>query len=76
MRYLWIDAVYIIQEGAGEWEADAESMEEAFSSAYCTFAADSAADWKLGSSTESLSQLYDGSQIRSIDVFVQVQAGL
>jgi Heterokaryon incompatibility protein (HET) len=47
-KFLWIDALAIIQEDARDWEAEAGSMERVFSAAYCTIAADSAADWKQG----------------------------
>lgn len=47
-KFLWIDALCIIQEDYYEWETEAKSMEQVFSSAYCTIAADSARNWKQG----------------------------
>jgi hypothetical protein len=47
-KFLWIDAVCIIQGDESDWEAQAHLMEEVFSSAYCTIAADSATHWKQG----------------------------
>jgi hypothetical protein len=52
-NFLWIDALCIIQAVQGgadtdDWEKEAERMEETFSSAYCTIAADSAAGWDQG----------------------------
>jgi hypothetical protein len=51
-RYLWIDALCIIQaiEGAdgSDWEIEASRMEQVFGYAYCTIAASSAEDWTKG----------------------------
>jgi hypothetical protein len=47
-KYLWIDALCIIQKDKDDWEAEAMNMEKVFNSAYCTIAADSAVDWKQG----------------------------
>ncbi|OAL27937.1 hypothetical protein AYO22_03282 [Fonsecaea multimorphosa] len=47
-RYLWIDAVCIIQCGDPDWDIESKRMEEVFSSAYCTIAANSATDWTQG----------------------------
>lgn len=39
MKYLWIDALCIIQGEGGDWEIEAERMHETFSAAYCVLAA-------------------------------------
>jgi hypothetical protein len=51
-RFLWIDALCIVQTVQGEedddWKSEARRMEQVFSSAYCTLAANSAMNWKEG----------------------------
>jgi hypothetical protein len=42
IRYVWIDSICIIQEDGDDWEVEAGNMENVFSAAYCTIAADSA----------------------------------
>lgn len=42
LRYLWIDSLCIIQGKDGDFEQEAERMEDVFSSAYCVIAASSA----------------------------------
>ncbi|OAP60250.1 hypothetical protein AYL99_05252 [Fonsecaea erecta] len=54
-RYLWIDAICIIQCGDPDWDTESRLMEQVFSSAYCTIAADSATDWKQGFLRQSYS---------------------
>jgi hypothetical protein len=48
LKFLWIDAVCIIQEDEDDWRRESQSMEQVFSSAYCTIAADAARDWEEG----------------------------
>ena len=52
IKYLWIDALCIIQptEGgnASDWDTEAKLMEQVFGSAYCTIAATLAENWKEG----------------------------
>lgn len=38
-KYLWIDALCIIQGEGGDWEVESERMHETFSGAYCVLAA-------------------------------------
>ena len=51
-KYLWIDALCIIQANKGadskDWDTEASLMEQVFGSAYCTIAASSAEDWTKG----------------------------
>ncbi|KAH8593154.1 heterokaryon incompatibility protein-domain-containing protein [Bisporella sp. PMI_857] len=51
-KYLWIDALCIIQttedRKSSDWDTEAKLMEEVFGSAYCTIAATSAENWKEG----------------------------
>lgn len=42
LRYLWIDALCIIQDSASDWEAEAARMQEVYGSAYLTLAGTSA----------------------------------
>jgi hypothetical protein len=44
IKYLWIDALCIIQDDAEDWAREAPRMEHIFSGAYCTIAVTSAAD--------------------------------
>jgi hypothetical protein len=44
MRYIWIDALCIVQGPGGDYETEAERMETVFSGAYCVLAASRAAD--------------------------------
>lgn len=44
LRYIWIDSLCIIQGKEGDWEKEAKSMEDVYTSAYCTLAATSAVD--------------------------------
>ena len=39
IRYLWIDALCIVQGKGGDWEKEAERMHATFSAAYCVLAA-------------------------------------
>ena len=39
VKYLWIDALCIVQEQGGDWEVEAERMHATFSGAYCVLAA-------------------------------------
>ena len=48
LRYLWIDALCIVQGDGGDWYGESANMKNVFSSAYCTFAVDSAKGWKDG----------------------------
>jgi hypothetical protein len=56
-QYLWIDALCIIQGDGGDWESEARTMENIFSSAYCTIAASSARGWGDGFLKPSLDSL-------------------
>ncbi|KAI8711915.1 HET domain-containing protein [Fusarium sp. LHS14.1] len=47
-KYLWIDALCIIQGPKDDWESEAGRMEHVFTNAYCTIAASSAGGWKDG----------------------------
>ncbi|KAE8342165.1 hypothetical protein BDV24DRAFT_162716 [Aspergillus arachidicola] len=47
-RYLWIDALCIIQGNKEDWEKEGTKMEHIFASAYCTLAPSSAFEWKEG----------------------------
>ncbi|KAK4220623.1 heterokaryon incompatibility [Podospora fimiseda] len=47
-QYLWIDALCIIQGDGGDWESQANTMQDIFANAYCTIAATSAHSWKDG----------------------------
>ncbi|KAI0117673.1 hypothetical protein GGR51DRAFT_545666 [Nemania sp. FL0031] len=42
VKYLWIDSLCIIQDKQDDWEHELTTMEQVFSSAYCTLAASSA----------------------------------
>lgn len=48
IRYVWIDSICIIQEDTDDWEIEAGNMENVFSAAYCTIAADSAESSLVG----------------------------
>jgi hypothetical protein len=48
LRFLWIDAICIIQEDEGDWDKQSAKMKDVFSSAYCTIAVDSAKGWSDG----------------------------
>ncbi|KAM5359226.1 hypothetical protein ACJZ2D_014653 [Fusarium nematophilum] len=47
-KYVWIDALCIIQGPDGDWNSEARSMEDVFACAYCTIAASSARGWGDG----------------------------
>ncbi|RAQ51114.1 hypothetical protein AFGD_003640 [Aspergillus flavus] len=47
-RYLWIDALCIIQGNKEDWQNEGTKMEHIFASAYCTLAPSSAFEWKEG----------------------------
>jgi hypothetical protein len=51
-KFIWIDALCIIQTVHGaedaDWKFEAGRMEKTFGSAYCTIAADSAVNWEQG----------------------------
>ncbi|KAK4097756.1 HET-domain-containing protein [Parathielavia hyrcaniae] len=48
-KYLWIDALCIIQLGPDrDWDSEAKAMADIFSCAYCTIAASSARGWGDG----------------------------
>ncbi|WAO97154.1 HET domain-containing protein [Fusarium falciforme] len=47
-KYLWIDALCIIQGPDGDWKTEARTMEDIFACAYCTIAASSAGGWGDG----------------------------
>ncbi|KAM7222746.1 Heterokaryon incompatibility protein (HET) domain containing protein [Rhypophila decipiens] len=47
-KYLWIDALCIIQGPDGDWESEAKTMADIFACAYCTIAAGSARGWADG----------------------------
>ena len=48
-QYLWINALYIIQEGADcDWDSDANTMADIFACAYCTIYASLAGGWEDG----------------------------
>jgi heterokaryon incompatibility protein (HET) len=63
INFIWIDALCIIQTVQGaednDWIIEAERMEETFSSAYCTIAADSAINWKQGFLQRELPPQYE-----------------
>jgi hypothetical protein len=44
MRFIWIDALCIVQGPGGDYDTEAERMETVFSGAYCVIAASRAAD--------------------------------
>lgn len=41
LQYLWIDALWIVQDSAEDWTAEASKMAEIYGNAYLTIAADS-----------------------------------
>lgn len=47
-KYLWIDAICIIQGPGGDWKTEARKMEDAFACAFVTIAATSARGWQEG----------------------------
>ncbi|PVH90959.1 HET-domain-containing protein, partial [Periconia macrospinosa] len=47
-RYLWIDSLCIIQDDKNDWDIESKKMEDVSSNAYCTIAASSAANPKVG----------------------------
>ncbi|KAB8216371.1 heterokaryon incompatibility protein-domain-containing protein [Aspergillus novoparasiticus] len=47
-KYLWIDALCIIQGNKEDWKNEGTKMEHIFASAYCTLAPSSAFGWKEG----------------------------
>jgi hypothetical protein len=48
IRYLWVDALCIIQDSKEDWEGEAARMEDVFSGAYCILAASRAPDSEAG----------------------------
>jgi hypothetical protein len=42
LRYLWVDALCIVQDDKAEWLREAENMAEIYMNSYCTIAAHSA----------------------------------
>ena len=48
LQYLWIDALCIKQGNTDDWDRESRKMEEVFSSAYCTIAANAAENWTDG----------------------------
>jgi hypothetical protein len=48
IRYLWVDALCIIQDSEEDWEREAARMEDVFSGAYCMLAASRAPDSEAG----------------------------
>lgn len=55
-RFLWVDALCIIQDDEEDWKKESRTMETVFSSAYCTIAADAAKDWTHGFLRHTLPQ--------------------
>jgi hypothetical protein len=56
-RYLWIDALCIVQDDRQDWERESVKMGAIYSTAYVTIAADSGSDCNSGCfNTESTSQ--------------------
>lgn len=47
-KYLWIDAICIIQGPGGDWKTEARKMEDVFACAFVTIAATSARGWQEG----------------------------
>ncbi|KAI0121047.1 heterokaryon incompatibility protein-domain-containing protein [Xylariales sp. AK1849] len=47
IQYLWIDSLYIIQDG-DDWNKESKRMEAVFASAYCTVAATAATNSRSG----------------------------
>ena len=47
-RYLWIDALCIIQDDGTDLTTELQFMDKIYSSSYCTIAASSASSWKEG----------------------------
>ncbi|SCO54819.1 uncharacterized protein FFNC_15668 [Fusarium fujikuroi] len=64
VHYLWIDSLCIKQGPDGDWKDEAKSMEDVYSSAYCTLAATSAVDSNAGFLKRDASSvdLQDGSR--------------
>jgi hypothetical protein len=48
VKYLWIDALCIIQDDPQDWHAESAIMEHNYADSYCTLAAHSARDWSTG----------------------------
>lgn len=48
IRYLWIDALCIIQDSRQDWDAEAPTMRRVYANALCTIAASAAVDEKGG----------------------------
>jgi hypothetical protein len=61
-KFLWIDALCIIQGPDGDWETEARAMEDVFACAYCTIAASSARGWEDGFLKPDLDSLRIGMQ--------------
>ena len=48
LQYIWNDSLCIVQVEGGDWEEEAQRMEDVYASAYYTLAASSAVDLKSG----------------------------
>ncbi|KAH8590353.1 heterokaryon incompatibility protein-domain-containing protein [Bisporella sp. PMI_857] len=58
IKYLWIDALCIVQNDKEEWKKEGKHMENVFASAYCTIAASSSPSWEHGFLERKLSPQY------------------
>ncbi|KIL90150.1 hypothetical protein FAVG1_06889 [Fusarium avenaceum] len=47
-RYLWVDALCIIQDDEHDWQVESSKMSEVYSNAYCTISASGAKDTSEG----------------------------
>ncbi|KAL9088433.1 MAG: hypothetical protein Q9165_006157 [Trypethelium subeluteriae] len=59
LRYLWVDALCILQDDRGDWERESANMNRVYGQSYVTLCASHAADINEGLSTQ-LDQAQDG----------------
>lgn len=48
IRYIWIDAVCILQDSESDWQSESSKMCQVYSGAYCTLAASASRDTEAG----------------------------
>jgi len=58
IRYLWIDSLCILQDDDKDWTLESASIQDVYTSAYCTVAATSAIDSNAGFLKRHITEKY------------------
>jgi hypothetical protein len=59
VRYLWIDAICIVQDDPADWRAEAAKMKSIYQNSYCTIAATGGINTDEGILSRQTSQIFD-----------------